>query len=400
MALYSRLFQFLERQRLEDFLTEALVDLLEKLGRFDREQMLAFIEKVLLRTSISSKSGLIERLRAAPRLEWRTQVSIPGGRPDIILYDAQGPLLLVENKIGAGYTVRQMVEIGEDDDGKIENPQEEKPWLEQLVRYDLWLSAQSAHSGLILLTQWTSPPEGFIEANGKYKTPLRAVCRWREVHQWLDSYAKTKGDTLEAALASDLASFLEEQGMSAQITIEDLTATRLFLTRSFQRIESLMETLGAEVMAILDEVNSQAKSASEYKMARTQKRGQFTSEFQPLVLWDWCVREGRHIAWGLRFPGDYKAGWAGHPFARTEPKVDEIFVYVGTDDFKEAPIDVSKAGRFAEKGWKFFDEDQFGMKALSMYQLLGGQRDFTEALLAWFRETVREAIEILEAGSL
>ena len=162
--------------------------------------------------------------------------------------------------------------------------------------------------------------------------------------------------------------------MSAQITIEDLTATRLFLTRSFQRIESLMETLGAEVMAILDEVNSQAKSASEYKMARTQKRGQFTSEFQPLVLWDWCVREGRHIAWGLRFPGDYKAGWAGHPFARTEPKVDEIFVYVGTDDFKEAPIDVSKAGRFAEKGWKFFDEDQFGMKALSMYQLLGGER--------------------------
>jgi hypothetical protein len=222
-ALYSRLYAHVStvgRSQLENFLTEALVDLLE---RARPERAIGFVTGVLLKDAhvrLANRVAAVETiLRSAKRIEWNTRsaIRIDGTvkYPDILLYADGTPTLLVENKISSGYTKRE-IPIGEKG--------LETEIREQFEDYGRWLSKKNR--ALVLLTSGTRPPQDYLredaKADKKYGLSLRSVCNWRQVCDWLVA----KGTDLE----SELGEFLVEKGLD-DMNKADLEALNGFLAR-------------------------------------------------------------------------------------------------------------------------------------------------------------------------
>src|SRR5689334_12144871 len=109
MSIYKRLFKYRERAARaprEDFLSEALVDLL---SRMTRNEALAAINELFIRDNhIQQKWDTHLRNTSYAEFVWDTQkiVNLRGnqGRLDIILTnDRREVLLIIENKISARF---------------------------------------------------------------------------------------------------------------------------------------------------------------------------------------------------------------------------------------------------------------------------------------------------------
>src|SRR5688572_9681217 len=105
-TLYGRLFRYKarpDREPLEDFLSEALADLL---GRMPRAEVTAFLDHAFQQSRSASFSSEL----ADTKLEWRTQESVPGGIIDLVLFADGTPRLLIENKTWSGFQDHSTVE--------------------------------------------------------------------------------------------------------------------------------------------------------------------------------------------------------------------------------------------------------------------------------------------------
>lgn len=115
-SLYGRLFKYRERDNRapkEDFLTEALVDLL---NRMPRTVLLTLLREVLFinvsEGASKAKSGLLKELESVTALyahsQYVTQKGKSAPRPDIVLADeSENPLVVIENKIAAPFQYRR-----------------------------------------------------------------------------------------------------------------------------------------------------------------------------------------------------------------------------------------------------------------------------------------------------
>ena len=107
MRLYSRLFKYAplpQKTSLENFLTESLCDLLERITATDRRNVEKFAADLFL-GSTKSGSALAKRLRNAQSLRWCTQYRVKLGShqgwADLCLLGDEKVLLLIENKVNA-----------------------------------------------------------------------------------------------------------------------------------------------------------------------------------------------------------------------------------------------------------------------------------------------------------
>jgi hypothetical protein len=152
VSLYGRLFMFRERpgrSPLEDFLTEALADLLNRMPPFE---MTEFVCRFFLPPVAATQQAWLELVRSCSGepLQWITRPGIHFRTltlyPDLMLCAGENrPLLIVENKIGGRIGEHDVGQIIEDNaEIKTNNTlgfQTAEP-IDQLASYGQWLSVQ------------------------------------------------------------------------------------------------------------------------------------------------------------------------------------------------------------------------------------------------------------------
>ena len=241
ISLYGRLFTYRERRHrrpLEDFLTEALCDIL---NRLPLAEMAEFVADLFL--PAAAREIWRQQFGEANDLRWETQESIGSdGRPDLILRCDGHPLIVVENKIGAGIGQRQAATGGD------------KDTRDQLMAYGQWLKGQCAArdwpGAIVLLTHFTSPPDRFGADETAFGVEWQHVCRWPAVWRWLASSASRVTDNCAVAtwqaLAAELVQFLREKDMTSEtMTLYDLAAAEMYIG-SAARVSSLFNRIWNE----------------------------------------------------------------------------------------------------------------------------------------------------------
>jgi len=139
------------------------------------------------------------------------------------------PLIVVENKVGATVTVKQLSDYGQ--------------WLGCQVAGNDWPGA------LVFLTHFTAPPDSFAAGDTRtYGVPWQHVCRWRDVWQWLNVNASSQPATPWQAFAKELADFLGEKEMTSEtMTQRDLAALEMYLP-SATRVNTLFNRIWREAV--------------------------------------------------------------------------------------------------------------------------------------------------------
>jgi hypothetical protein len=215
VSLYSRLFRYRarsDREPLEDFLSEALADLLTRMPRATLSNMLEHAFDGRLPTPLS------EVIEGAD-LHWRTQVPANGGIADLVLFAASKPILLIENKTWSGF----------------QDHSTEEEEANQLTTYCRWLAEKAAipsACAVLLITGTTSFPDGYHREDGKYAVDCRGQITWAALGRWLNKVLLSDEDRESAwkQLAQELVVFLGEKNLSSEIfTASDLSAAHLFL---------------------------------------------------------------------------------------------------------------------------------------------------------------------------
>lgn len=223
MSFFSKLYAYKQspaRGAFEDFLTELLAQWLR----------LADESGYSARALVGLFKLPIDRVPACP-ITWTTQHIIPKGygkasrrKPDLVA-SAPGFLLLVENKVSAGFTSHYDEESGD-----------ETPQLDLYQSY-LRMRADRGFNevgGLCLLTFATPPPVGW---NGP-------VCFWSEVHHLLRSdLAERRIDPASAFgyLTREMIAFVEDYGMGSI----DLREADILALPAMRRLETAFGQLNA-----------------------------------------------------------------------------------------------------------------------------------------------------------
>lgn len=204
----------------ENHRTEALADLLERLLSKDHKENTTrfrdFVSRVLLGkpTDEGRKIRFLETLRDIPSdaLSIKTQHRTPQGIPDIVVFNGDHPILVVEVKVDA--PIRH---------GQLED-------------YGVFLKSKAAHgnpTALVLLTSVTQPPEGFTdpEYDKRYSVSLRSVAFWNKVSGWFQQIQHEENGVDEPlnTLAREFNEFLKEVNMP---TLDDFVIAQDYFARS------------------------------------------------------------------------------------------------------------------------------------------------------------------------
>lgn len=188
------------REAFEPFLTRAFVDVLQRVSKSNSELIRDLVLSVLLnptrRTSGTAADkawdGLQAAIRSTDNFEWKPElpITVEQGRRlvDVYLSLNEYPTLIVENKVTAGFTE------------------------DQLKTYGTWLanSCERGTAALILLTHSTPPPEDFLDGQADYGVPLRSVCSWMQMWEWMMTIREAVRDPFTNGLVREFCSFLEE----------------------------------------------------------------------------------------------------------------------------------------------------------------------------------------------
>ena len=231
-SLYGRLFTYRAREKrnpLEDFLSEALADLLNRLP--------SDLAKVVF-TRLIGQSDLpaaIERIWTLRTLvEWKTQQTILDRKVvDLVLYLSGNPVLVIENKVAAGFQqhAHSLVQ------GAPAIP------VHQLATYCRWIGNHAFDGwagAVVLLTHSTPAPDGFVENRTLFECEHRCVMRWSDLSRLFARFLDDQEDDQAPwrTFAHEFVSFLKEQNMAEELmTANDLSALNVFLPKT-DRIEA------------------------------------------------------------------------------------------------------------------------------------------------------------------
>jgi hypothetical protein len=383
-SIYSRLFR--SRFRPEDFLTEALVDLLNRPELCHTPVIKDFLQ-VLLRGGIGDNAALdrlLQKVGSARHCSWvrSPPLKYDGATklPDIGLCDGSGrPFVLIEAKIGAGFTQHRLRTPEEEES---ENRQESRQLKGQLEVYDKALTKENPDGvcGLILLTHSTEAPMDFLSEAGPYRSPCRAVSRWHSVQKWLSD--RELASSLESSLSKELSVFLEEKGL-AQMEKKDIRALGVVLAdRLHNRLVELFKQTRANLKVSLG--LDDAGFGEAVKASRP-------------IAWDWGIQEwyypfGKskqwYIAWGL-----VPAASLGLDSNRDNL---HALVYVGKEQKGGEGIPTSAP---LVHGWQRGHIDKEGdylFTSIAAEELFNNG-DFSNEFVTWLKPRIKAGMKTLDA---
>lgn len=314
-SLYRRLFTFRERpdrSPVEDFLTEGLADLLERMPVEAGRDLVAR----MLRNGADAERELGLIWTSGLSARWSTQRTIAGGRLDLLLEIDGRAAVVVESKVSAGFQ-----EHADQDTGHSRH---------QLETYGEWVgnTADCRWGGaLVLLTHWTSPPPDFLQWSGPYGCRHRGITRWSELARWLSALIRLPehADAGWALLAGEFVTFLREMDMDSELaTGHDLAALQIYLA-SADRVRNSVQQIWESARTIWRPVCIQTDVPLEVSTAYG-----CVWKYRYLVRSD---LRSCYMAAGVRFPtiGSYPsyAEPGGEPY---------LFVELGSDN-DGSPID-------------------------------------------------------------
>ena len=220
MNFFEQLFRYKSndaRSPLEDFFTEILAEWLRLVS------INGLLPEVLAKIFALPEHNF--RAVGCEKIHWETQHVIgpeypgEGKRPDIV---GRGPefFLIIENKIGAGFT-EYINEYGN---------------IDQLSLYHKYSKARDEKfTGVVLLTHFTLPPAAWSGP----------VVRWRdfnlELQKWLkDSETNISASSSLAYFSSHFVNFMEFNGMSGtRIELSDIVSIP-----AYERLGKSLRKLG------------------------------------------------------------------------------------------------------------------------------------------------------------
>ena len=333
MSLYGNLFRFrpsAKRATLEDFLSVAIADLMNRMPLEDMANMTSalFVPK---EDSQLWREYLLGNTDA--KLSWKTHYTITVDRrsyyPDLVLESANGPLLIVENKIAAPFS--HHANASRTSSARSQDPVTlSRRKIHQLAVYGRWLAKQCRgkdwKGALATLTYLTVPPDDFRTGSRKYGVHLPTTCRWPQVWRWLTTHCglNPPGTGLQVpvwkTLGAELADFIKDHGMSAEkMTEVDLNALVEFLPHA-DRVGMAFDEIYAIIKPRLSKLTAGTRRRKNSKfpdafvgVVRDEAR------FESPLLKDW------YIEWGICSP---TASWRDTLAARGITVPGETFVYV------------------------------------------------------------------------
>ncbi len=369
-SLYGRLFAYRERRDrrpLEDFLTEALCDLL---NRLPRDVMGRFVAELLLPPAATRAWQQV--VDDGGKLLWATQQAIGDyGRLDLMLAGDETPLLVVENKVGHTGTVGQLAGYGQ--------------WL--LGRQ---VAGQTWRGVVVFLTHFTPPPDGFATGDtSTYGVPWQCVCRWPAVWRWLNANASAQPGTTWQALAKELADFLRENEMTSEtMTQHDLSALEVYLpsaarvSKSFERIwnEAINPTWEKAIWG--HDIGAVARSWIQYAS-------------EGALIWDWGYlrpphspyqRNVWHLGWGIAFPEQFLR-WSGDAIPPLPKRPYAFFGLFSEDDGSPVPPDPQQQRWGLGDGWSVSALNPNGLiKGRALCDFDPDPDRLAEQIIAWVKE--------------
>jgi len=384
-GLYDRLFRYRERRRrapLEDFLSEALADLLQRLPpQVSRD----LIPALFLPPAAAKRWAELYGALEVPALRWETQQSTTSGTrgiADMVLFANDTPVLVVENKIGSSVRAHADWEA-EESEAAERTDVEELATANQLATYGRWLAGSRASEwpgALALLTHTTAAPDGFLDPReGLYGVPIRRVVNWHDVCAYLRKLAAGGGTEAWCVLSAELVGFLVHNGLGADvINMNDLAAAQVFLPsasrfeETFRRVYAGLETIRRDIF-IRSAYNAPAYDA---------ERG---------MIWDFCYFQPRitgnrpkwYFGWGIRFPASSDPLRAA---AGDLPLQPHLFCEIGDDDG-----DVAEPAQTS--GWLWRDGRAF--RAKPVHEVSPEPSAFATEFASWVLENLRSAQDLL-----
>jgi hypothetical protein len=376
-SIYHSLYKYPssdERSQLENYLTEAFVNIL---NRLKKDETVLFLKECLLKYSNNgyTVTEFIKDIENVRNFSWKSQYTIyyegASKYPDIALWGEE-LLLLIENKVGAGFTYHQDNE-GDVDDSQVQN---------QLEVYGRWLSAKNPKSGLVLLTHNTNAPDNFLNDN-KYQANLRSITSWKSVYKWFRRWSHTGNkEHIRKKLAYEFIVFLEGIGMS-DISNKDLSVLDLYLSnRVNEKAGNLMKEARNMAQKIIKNINT-----------KPQKHINYWDDAQ--LFWDWCYCYEKnlqwYIGWGIRFPEGSNV-WNEYEI----PSYPQAFIDISSDNIEVPLSEISSEKKKVSWCWISKKDENRCIKAISVSDLVASSSGFTQAFIEWLNNGLTEAVEILE----
>ena len=402
MALFSRLFKYAPlpgRTQLENFLTESLCDLLERMTVLDRKGVERFVLDAL--AGSRSPSGFRERLAEAKGLYWTTQKSISfadnRGYLDLCLLADKRIILVIENKIGSGFTSHSISQSGDED----ETTSTEE--LLQLDFYDRWLSAKCPGAALVLLSHLTEAPPDFLVGDGD-KTDAHAsavfhhVCRWAEVYDWVSEWIESSGCVLHDkpagvflnVLSGEFLQFLEQKNMNvAAIKDSDLDLLSAYFSQDvWKKMRNLMVSMRLRVVPLL---------ADPRGSPRNVPQNEAWEETQ--ILWDWAYSYEEELEWYVGWGLSGKHGLR-HLDIELDTSLQAFVVMTNDDGGTRIPFLTEDIESCEKAGWVVCEsktKDQLTLvKTIPTQVLAGESAGFTRTFEVWTEAAVGECASKLK----
>jgi hypothetical protein len=351
--IYARLFRYTARadfEPLENFLTESLGDLLERMTIADKGLLDSFVSDVLCGSEIPG--SLNARINGAARLEWKTQEKIRCegelGYLDLCLI-ADGELVLIlENKVGADFTTHSAAS----NETEIEEENEDQT-VSQLDFYKKHLKQQSKPTALVLLTHQTDPPSSFALRQGFHggdTNVFESVCRWGAVHRWFKeakslhdiSYTTSVERAALKVLAQEFCTFLERQQMNAvELKREDLKPMEEFFSSDMPRkLHELFLSLRKAIRS-LPELDSKYGFPAKH-----------TLRVKDGLIWDWFYCFDKElkwfINWGISSRNVLSRFYAVDAIDSDAPL--SVFALIGSE-LKDIPLTSDQLASAQKTGW-------------------------------------------------
>ena len=381
----SRLFAISksERNRLEDFLTEILGEILSTQRKDD---LIKFFGDFFLNDQLDLKERWVRLAQSCAQITVHTQMQIQvphvelKKRPDTVILGDRRPLALIECKVGAGYTWS----------GGMDSESGNEPGIEQLEAYGRWLDTDGHETAvLILLTQYSDPPPGFV-SDKKFKVKGRSVRRWSDLYRFLTANA-TEYFSSNIILVKYLCEFARENNlMIDDIQGSDFAAANLYLgRRSHWKFLACLNEARAEIQEIL----------RKHELSSFQRSpGIFQVEDED---WTWIGDIGWNakceIGWGFFWnTEDDMSSWKDYdpPWQLLEG----VGMYVDPKGADAPPFERPNGAAF--RAWTFpktvsGQEDKCAYKVAAFLDFLR-ERDTNKRIGRWFVQAAQKAVDLLK----
>ena len=407
MSLYASLFRYrsrASRSPLEDFLTEALVALLNKMPR---STVLDLVSDAFLNGNKECSSKLRDLAANEQNMEWSTQKSIDRGRLDILLKIDGIPTLIVENKVSARITPGSSQSESESEVGGDGSRNAKQKKENQLMWYGRWLKNQrKGHSwsgALIFLTLNTSPPIDFGDGNKEYGVSSQHTCRWPTVWRWIRKVTPSSEQCGQHSIvepwrvyADELADFLEEYNMASDdLSLNDIIAAQNYMNgraRLHQFFRLIKESIAAQM-----------KSNKLFTGRITELKYDDSGG----AIWGWTYIKTPlspkddvwYISWGIRFPDS--SGWPNDYQPRL-PERPHAFVGLMSDN-EEIPIPKIWVEKLTSlSGWACLltpdDRVSEVIVPKALLEFPQGPEEMTRHISEWIRAQVQSVAQAVQAG--